>query len=179
VTKAYYERREIREEYNQKYGPKAFVGEARKKFIEYYAPKRLSAQEFDLEHGKLTWPHILRQERFAPVKDQIDLVFTTRDSSNSGDGSKTHRDVLQLCTALAGLLRENIGTMTSDQYINALEFIRSVELEAKTTISTDLKAAPVVTDEVKHVEAKPVEAPANSKDSDTTSLKQNTVRKKA
>lgn len=179
VTKAYYERREIREEYNQKYGPKAFVGEARKKFIEYYAPKRLSAQEFDLEHGKLTWPHILRQERFAPVKDQIDLVFTTRVSSNSGDGSKTHRDVLQLCTALAGLLRENIGTMTSDQYINALEFIRSVELEAKTTISTDLKAAPVVTEEAKPVEAKPVEAPANSKDSDTTSLKRNTVRKRA
>ena len=139
VTRAYYEQREIREEYNQKYGPKAFVGEARKKFIEYYAPKRLSAQEFDLEHGKLTWPHILRQEQFAPVKDRIDSVFARRDAENSGDGSKTHREVLQLCAALTGLMRENIGTMTSDQYINALEFIRSIELEAKTTISADLK----------------------------------------
>ena len=174
VTKAYYERREIREEYNQKYGPKAFVGEARKKFIEYYAPKRLSAQEFDLERGKLTWPHILRQEQFAPVKDQIDLVFSGRDSSNSGDGSKSHRDVLQLCTAMTGLLRENIGTMTSDQYINALEFIRSIELEAKTAISTDLKPAPAAAEE-----AKPDEAPAKAKDSDTSSIKRTVARGKA
>lgn len=174
VTKAYYEKREIREEYNQKYGPKAFVGEARKKFIEYYAPKRLSAQEFDLERGKLTWPHILRQEQFAPVKDQIDLVFSGRDSSNSGDGSKTHREVLQLCTAMTGLLRENIGTMTSDQYINALEFIRSVELEAKTAISTDLKPAPAAAEE-----AKPDAVPAKAKDADTTSIRGTVVRGKA
>ena len=44
LTKSYYERRAFRDEYFQKYGPKAFVGEARKKFIEYYQPKRLSAQ---------------------------------------------------------------------------------------------------------------------------------------
>jgi len=174
LTRAYYERREIREEYLQKYGPKAFVGEARKKFIEYYAPKRLSAQEFDLDQGKLTWPHILRQEQFAPVKEQIDVVFSGRESSNSGDGSKTHREVLQLCSALAGLLRENIGTMTPDQYINALEFVRSVELEAKTAISADLKAAPVPAEE-----AKPVEVPGNAKDSDTTGLKLSALRGKA
>jgi len=174
LTKAYYERREIREEYNQKYGPKAFVGDARKKFIEYYAPKRLSAQEFDLEQGKLTWSHILRQEQFAPVKEQIDLVFSVRDSSNSGDGSKTHRDVLQLCAALTALLRENIGTMTSDQYINALEYIRSVELEAKTAISADLKAAPVAAEETK-----PAKAPVNVKDLDTTGIKHTAVRGKA
>ena len=48
LTKSYYERREIRNEYMQKYGPRAFVGEARKKFIEYYQPKRLSAQELVL-----------------------------------------------------------------------------------------------------------------------------------
>ena len=114
LTKSYYERREIRNEYMQKYGPRAFVGEARKKFIEYYQPKRLSAQEFSSQHGKLTWPHILRQQQFAPVKNKIDEIFATRDSTNSGDGSITHREILQLCNALTGLLGENIGNMTSD-----------------------------------------------------------------
>ena len=146
LTKSYYERREIRNEYMQKYGPRAFVGEARKKFIEYYQPKRLSAQEFNSQHGKLTWPHILRQQQFAPVKNKIDEIFATRDSTNSGDGSTTHREVYKLSNALTGLLGENIGNMTSDQYINGLEFIRSVELEARTAMSADLKAVPVATE---------------------------------
>ncbi len=174
VTKSYYERRAIRDEYMQKYAPRAFVGEARKKFIEYYSPKRLSAQEFDSQHGKLTWPHILRQEQFSPVKDRIDQVFQTRDSSNTGDGSTTHREVYQLCNALTGLLRENIGNMTSDQYINALEFIRSVELEAKTAMPGEFKALPVTVEEEKPID--PV--PAVNKDSDTSSVRAKAVRAK-
>ena len=174
VTKSYYERRAIRDEYMLKYAPRAFVGEARKKFIEYYSPKRLSAQEFDLQHGKLTWPHILRQEQFAPVKDRIDQVFKTRDLSNTGDGSTTHREVYQLSNALTGLLRENIGNMTSDQYINALEFIRSVELEAKTAMPGEFKAVPVIAEEEKPVD--PV--PAINKDSDTSSVRAKALRAK-
>jgi len=175
ITKANYERREIREEYIQKYGPKAFVGEARKKFIEYYQPKRLSAQEFDLQIGRVTWPHILRQQQFAPVKDQIDLWFAKRDSSNSGDGSTSHREIHMLCNAMTGLLRENIGTMTSDQYINALEFIRSVELEGKTALSADLNSAPVATAEKPSV---PEAAPVLKNDVDMTSVQPKATRVK-
>lgn len=167
LTKAYYERREIREEFMQKYGPKPFVGEARKKFIEYYQPKRLSAQEFDQEHRRLIWPHILRQQQFAPVKEQVDQVFSSRGPTNSGDGSTTHREVLQLCNALQGLLRENIGSMTADQYISGLEYVRSVELEARTAVA-DIKASAAVPDEDKANEAS---APALKKDPDTSSLK--------
>ncbi len=174
VTKSYYERRAIRDEYMQKYAPRAFVGEARKKFIEYYSPKRLSAQEFDSQRGKLTWPHILRQEQFAPVKERIDQVFETREAANTGDGSTTHREIYQLCHALAGLLRENIGNMTSDQYINAIEFVRSVELEAKTAMPGEFKAVPVAAEEEKPVEV----APALNKDSDTSSVKATTARTK-
>ena len=177
LTKSYYERREIREEYIQKYGPKAFVGEARKKFIEYYQPKRLSAQEFSSQQGKLSWPHILRQQQFAPVKERIDDVFAIRDASNSGDGSATHREIYPLCNALTGLLRENIGNMTSDQYINGLEFIRSVELESRTAVPSELNSIPVATENEK-ANDEPVPAPALKKDSDTTRFKVMDVRVK-
>jgi len=154
VTKAYYERREIREEYMQKYGPKPFVGEARRRFLEYYQPKRLSAQEFDAKTGKLAWPHILRQEQFAPLKVQVDEVFTTREPENSGDGSSTHRQVYQLCNLLNALLKDNISSMTADQYIAGQEFLRSVELEAKNVVvpgvrPEDKKAAEEPIPEVK------------------------------
>ncbi len=179
LTKSYYERRAFRDEYFQKYGPKAFVGDARKKFIEYYQPKRLSAQEFDSQNAKLTWPHILRQQQFAPVKEQIDQVFSRRSVSSSGDGSESHREIYQLCNALLGLLRENIGSMTADQYINGLEFVRSVELEAKTAVTPDLAAEPLAVEKDKAAEeAKPnsAESPAINKDNDTTRVQRGTTR---
>lgn len=178
LTKSYYERREIRDEYMQKYGPKAFVGEARKKFIEYYQPKRLSAQEFNSQQGKLSWPHILRQQQFAPVKERIDEAFAMRDSSNSGDGSTTHREIFPLCNALTGLLRENIGNMTSDQYINGLEFIRSVELESRTSVTEELKSVPVATGSEKSND-QPAPEPVIIKDSDTTSFNAKDVQVKS
>ncbi len=134
LTKAYYDRREIREQYMKKYGPKPFVGEARKRANESYQPKRLSAQEFDHQSGKLTWPHILRQELYAPIKDQVDQLFATRTEETSGDGSPSQRKIAQLCDALTILLRENIGTMAPDQYIAAREFVRSVEMESKSVV---------------------------------------------
>jgi len=142
VTKAYYERREIREEFMKKYGPRPFVGEARRKAIEYYQPKRLSAQEFNSQKGQIAWPHILRQEQFTAIVTEIDALFASRDANNSGDGSLTQRQIAQLCHSLDGTLKENIGRVTADQYITSKEFIRSVDLEAKTSLPSELTPEP-------------------------------------
>lgn len=142
LTKAYYERREIREEFMKKYGPRPFVGEARRKAIEYYQPKRLSAQEFNAQKGQVAWPHILRQEQFTAIVKEIDAMFAKRDASNSGDGSLTQRQVAQLCHSLDAILKENIGRVTADQYISSKEFIRSVDLEAKTSLPSELPPVP-------------------------------------
>lgn len=144
ITKAYFEKREIREEFMKKYGPKPFVGEARKRAIEAYMPRRLSASEYNAETGAISWPHILRQERYLPLKEQIDQVFAARSVENSGNGSVTHRKISQLCDMLGMLLRENISTVTPDQYIAAKEFLRSVELEARTAmLAKDANPVPV------------------------------------
>ena len=100
------------------------------------------------------------------MKNKIDEVFAVRDSTNSGDGSTTHRDIYQLCNALTGLLGENIGNMTSDQYINGLEFIRSVELEARTAMSADLKAVTVAAE---NENANEEPAPVIKKEPESTS----------
>ncbi|MEQ1829266.1 MAG: hypothetical protein ABL921_25100, partial [Pirellula sp.] len=161
ITQAYYDRREIREEYLKKYGPKPFVGEARRKAIEYYLPKRLSDSEFDASSGRLNWPHVLRQEQFAAIVSQIDKTFAARTFENSGDGSSTHRTLSQLCNAMNGILRENISAVTADQYIASKEFIRSVELEARTPVQVDLQTKP------NSVSDEPA-VPAKNGDSDTT-----------
>jgi hypothetical protein len=40
----------------------------------------------------------------------------------------------KLCHSLRGLLRENISRYSAAQYVDALEFIRSVDLESKSTV---------------------------------------------
>lgn len=133
-TKAYYEKRELRAEFYEKYGRKPFVGEARKKVVEFYQPKKLTADQFNAQTGQLTWPHILRQSQYAPIKVEIDSLFESRKFENSGDGSVTQLKLSQLIKSMAALLRENIDAMSAEQYINAQEYLRSVDAESKNTV---------------------------------------------
>jgi hypothetical protein len=133
-TKAYYEKRELRAEFHEKYSRKPFVGEARKKVVEFYQPKKLTADQFNAQTGQLTWPHILRQSQYAPIKVEIDTLFETRNFENSGNGSVTQLKLSQLIRSLAALLRENIDSMSAEQYINAQEYLRSVDAESKNAV---------------------------------------------
>lgn len=133
-TKAYYEKRELRAEFYEKYGRKPFVGEARKKVIEFYQPKKLTADQFNAETGQLTWPHILRQSQYAPIKVEIDSLFESRNFKNSGNGSVTQLKLSQLIRSMAALLRENIDSMSAEQYISAQEYLRSVDAESKNAV---------------------------------------------
>jgi hypothetical protein len=134
ATRAIYERRAIREEYLEKYGPKPFAGEARKRALDAYLPKRLSAEDFDPKLNKISWPHVLRQSQYEPIVSNIDQLFAARNVDNSGDGSVTQLQIGKLCHSLRGLLRENISRYSAAQYVDALEFIRSVDLESKSTV---------------------------------------------
>ena len=134
ATRAIYERRAIREEYLEKYGPKPFVGEARKRALDAYLPKRLSAEDFDPKLGRISWPHVLRQSQYEPIVAKINQIFSTRKVDNSGDGSTTQMQIGHLSQSLRGLLRENISHYSAAQYLDSLEFIRSVDLESKSTV---------------------------------------------
>jgi hypothetical protein len=82
----------------------------------------------------LTWPHILRQSQYAPIKVEIDSLFESRDFKNSGNGSVTQLKLSQLIRSMAALLRENIDSMSAEQYINAQEYLRSVDAESKNAV---------------------------------------------
>jgi hypothetical protein len=133
-TKAVLEIKSMRADYRERYGARPFVGEARRKAMESYMPKKLSAAEYNSESGQITWPHILRQSEYSPICKEINEIFASRTFENSGDGSPTHLELTKLTKSLAALLRENINSMSAEQYIYAAEFIRSINLEAKSVV---------------------------------------------
>jgi hypothetical protein len=157
-TKAVLEIKTLRADYRERYGARPFVGEARRKAMESYMPKKLSAAEFNLETGEITWPHILRQSEYSPICKEINEVFASRTFENSGDGSPTHLQLTKLTKALAALLRENINAMSAEQYIYASEFVRSINLEAKSVVPPKNTDPSNLTDEGKPEaeQAKPV-----------------------
>ena len=130
-AKAYIERKEMRDEYWERYRPKPFVGEARQKVIEYYRPKKLSATQFNAEAGTITWPHILRQPQYAPVRNEIDAIFANRTFESSGNGSDSQLQIKKLIKTFAALVRENLHSMSAEQYIEVQSFLRSVDAESK------------------------------------------------
>ena len=129
--KAYLDRKEMRDEYMERYRPKPFVGEARQKVVDYYRPKKLSAAQYDGETGKITWPHILRQVQYAPVRNEVDAIFANRSFENSGNGSDSQLQVKKLIKTFSALVRENLHAMSAEQYIEVQGFLRSVDAEAK------------------------------------------------
>lgn len=133
-TKAAMEIKAMRAEYRERYAPRPFVGEARKRAIEYYLPKKLTATQFNADTSEIVWPHILRQAEYAPICNEINQVFKARTFDNSGDGSPTQLTIDKLTKSLAALLRENINSMSAEQYIYASEFIRSLNLEGKSVV---------------------------------------------
>ena len=133
-TKAAMDIKAMRAEYRERYAPRPFVGEARKRAIEYYLPKKLTATQFNSDTSEIVWPHILRQAEFAPLCNEINQVFKSRTFENSGDGSPTQLTIDKLTKSLAALLRENINSMSAEQYIYASEFIRSLNLEGKSVV---------------------------------------------
>ncbi|MCU0713045.1 MAG: hypothetical protein MUC43_13370 [Pirellula sp.] len=133
-TKAAMEIKAMRAEYRERYAPRPFVGEARKRAIEFYLPKKLTATQFNADTSEIVWPHILRQSEYAPICTEINQVFKSRTFENSGDGSPTQLTIDKLTKSLAALLRENINSMSAEQYIYASEFIRSLNLEGKSIV---------------------------------------------
>jgi hypothetical protein len=133
-TKAAMEIKAMRAEYRERYAPRPFVGEARRKAIEHFLPKKLTATQFNSDTNEIVWPHILRQSEYAPLCSEINQVFKSRTFENSGDGSPTQLTINKLTKSLAALLRENINSMSAEQYIYASEFIRSLNLEGKSVV---------------------------------------------
>jgi len=165
-TKAAMEIKAMRAEYRERYAPRPFVGEARKRAIEYYLPKKLTATQFNSDTGEIVWPHILRQTEYAPICSEVNQIFKTRTFENSGVGSPTQITIDRLTKSLAALLRENINSMSAEQYIYASEFIRSLNLEGKSVVPprNNVEEEPVKNDVI---EVSPPVVPQTDKPSET------------
>jgi hypothetical protein len=130
-TEVYFTRKEMARDYQQKYAEKPPTLEHVKRIAKVAAPSRLMPQQFDVQSGRLSWPHVLRDSKYDPVRNRIDSLMLSRSAEDSGDGSPSHTKVRQLVEVMKMLLKENMDTVTPQQYANAKAFLVSLEFEAR------------------------------------------------
>jgi hypothetical protein len=130
-TEVYFTRKEMAKEYALKYAEKPRDAEDVKRLAKLAAPKRLSPEQFDPLTTQLTWPHVLRRGEYEAVRQKIDTLMSVRTPDDSGDGSPTHTKIRQMVELMKMLLKENMETVTPQQYADAKAFLVSLEYEAR------------------------------------------------
>ncbi len=156
-VQVYLERREMVRQYLSKYGEHAPSPEFLARVAQNALPDRLTADEYNPETGKLVWPHILRDEAYTPFRKRIDDLMAMRTPENSGDGSPWQRELHQMIDGMKRLLKQNIDTVTSQQYARAKWFLVSLDYEG----TLDPNAPPPVKEKEKDkAPAAAVPAPA-------------------
>lgn len=134
-TEVYFTRKEMAKEYELKYAEKPRTEEDVKRLAQLAAPKRLTEEQFDSFTMQLNWPQVLRRDEYEAVRLKIDHLMSVRTPEDSGDGSPTHTKIRQMVELMKMLLKENMESVTPQQYANAKAFLVSVEYEARQPIS--------------------------------------------
>ena len=144
-VQVFLERREMVRQYLDRYGDHPPTREQLERIARNALPDRLTADEYDATTGRLVWPHILRDEAYAPFRKKIDELMTARTPENSGDGSPWQRELHQHIDGMKRVLKQNIDTVTAAQYARSKWFLVSLDYEGTLPL-TQPKPQPVAAD---------------------------------
>jgi len=96
------------------------------------SPKRLDVTQLDPITGRINWPIILRDPRYAEPIDDLDNLFKARATTSGFIGAETYLGIDKACTRLIDLLRSNINEYSSRDYMGASRFLESLRFDART-----------------------------------------------
>lgn len=130
-TKTFFEMRRINSQYKKEqdqasHSSPAGQAEIARKML----PRRMTPSQLDPVTGKIHWPEILMDPRFAGPREALDQLFAHRSASAGGIGSDRFEDVQAACKAMIAELKKNIRQLDTNTFLYCLDFIKSLALEA-------------------------------------------------
>ena len=93
-------------------------------------PQRLSPSQLDIVSGELNWPLMLRTERLAPYRTELETIFSHRAVAGAL-GPEQYMRAISLADLMQGILKSHIRELPPDDYLVAQHFLESVAFEAK------------------------------------------------
>ncbi|QEG40150.1 hypothetical protein [Roseimaritima ulvae] len=130
-TEAYYARRDLWSDYQERYRRKPLDMSGYQKLAAARSPERLTVDEYDAESGAIRWPFPLDGAVFGEHRETILKLLNDRSVENSGWGSRNYEMIRREVSEMKEILEAGRDSIELNLYINALEFLESVEWEAR------------------------------------------------
>lgn len=131
-VKSYFELKEMNRAYRQELrGPR--VTEAQLiRYAQAGAPERLTPQQLDPYTGQILWPVVLRTKPFAKQRQLIEQIFANRVLNNGHIAAEDYLIFNNSLDQMQRLLQERIKQYDTNSYIEASNFLESLNYEATT-----------------------------------------------
>lgn len=130
-AETYYARRDLWFDYREANRREPLTMEGYQRLAEAKGADRLAADRFDPETGRIRWPDLLQADVLEPYRQQIEEILRSRSITDVGYGSRTHEQVRQLVDAMRSVLERNRKELPTHLYVNADQFLDSVEFESR------------------------------------------------
>jgi hypothetical protein len=93
-------------------------------------PQRLSPSELDSVEGKLSWPILLRKEKYAKDRAIVDKAFANRATTGT-ISPEDYKAVQKATESISSMMKENIRNVSSIDYITAQRFLKNLSFESR------------------------------------------------
>lgn len=130
-AETYYARRDLWFDYQEATRREPLSMEGYRRIAEAEGANRLTAEQIDLETGKIRWPALLEADVLEPYRITVEEALANRSVSEVGLGSRTYERVRRSVEAMRAILDRNRKSLPSHLYVNATQVLDSVQFESR------------------------------------------------
>lgn len=134
----YFHRRQLNEQYRAEMRGQPPTPAQVRKYAKATLPDRPAADQLNRVTGEIDWPATLAGKEFADYRKRLGDLFEQRSrESERGLDSEHYAEIKRVAKEMLSALKEHVKEMPPMQYIQARNFIESLQYEAR----FDLKAS--------------------------------------
>jgi hypothetical protein len=89
------------------------------------APKPVSADQVDPVSGKVNWPDLLQDERYASQRAELEQLLA-KQASYGGLGASDHTKAREAIESMSGMMKDQIRDVPPQDYTTAKSFLKSL-----------------------------------------------------
>jgi len=102
-----------------------------RRYAKAYAPERMTNYEVDPVEGRIYWPATLEGPQYAELRQQAETLFAHRSQAAAGNSQVVAGAVSHVSEQMQQILKDQIGALTTRDYLAAKKFLVRLANEAR------------------------------------------------
>jgi hypothetical protein len=131
ATETFFNKRAINRAYQESVRRPPLSSEQLASIARDRAPNPLRTSDYDPVTGAISWPAVLRDDRFGEYRDPLDVLFRDRAAAGGDLTVQQFNQVRDLTGGMLSALKADIRNYSANDYLRARNFITSLAHEAQ------------------------------------------------